>query len=115
MPEGHVYNEIAEFNRQDEHFWNADETHWEVFAEQEGKSGNRWYLWVFAALKSVVFFIDPTRSKSVPKNHLGNSAGVVVVDRYKAYFVLLGSGKIVLMFCWAHVRRDFLTHAKKYP
>jgi transposase len=110
-----VYHEIAEFNRQDEHFWNADETRWEVFAEQEGKSGNRWYLWVFAALKSVVFFIDPTRSKSVPKNHLGNSAGVVVVDRYKAYFVLLESGKIVLMFCWAHVRRDFLTHAKKYP
>lgn len=110
-----VYDAIAEFNRQDEHLWNADETRWEVFAEKEGKVGHRWYLWVFAALKSVVFFIDPTRSKTVPQNHLGNSEGKIVVDRYKSYLVLLKTGKMILIFCWAHVRRDFLTHAKKYP
>jgi len=110
-----IYAAIAEFNKKDEHLWNADETRWEVFAEQEGKVGSRWYLWVFAGLKSVIFFIDPTRSKTVPQNHLGNSEGKLIVDRYKAYFILLKSGKIVLCFCWAHVRRDFVTHAKKYP
>jgi transposase len=110
-----LYDAIAEFNRNDEHLWNADETRWEVFADQEGKIGHRWYLWVFAAVKSVIFFIDPTRSKRVPQNHLGNSEGKLIVDRYKAYFILLENGKIVLCFCWAHVRRDFVTHAKKYP
>jgi transposase len=110
-----LYDAIAEFNRNDEHLWNADETRWEVFTEQENKVGHRWYLWVFAALKSVIFFIEPTRSKTVPQNHLGNSQGKLVIDRYKAYFILLKTGKIILIFCWAHVRRDFLTHAKKYP
>jgi len=27
----------------------------------------------------------------------------------------LENGQIILIFCWAHVRRDFLTHARKYP
>jgi len=109
-----LYDAIAEYNR-NENLWNADETRWEVFAEKEGKAGHRWYLWVFAAVKSVVFFIDPSRSKTTPQNHLGHSKGKLIVDRYKAYFILLESGKIILIFCWAHVRRDFLTHARKYP
>jgi transposase len=109
-----LYDAIVEYNRR-ENLWNADETRWEVFAEKEGKAGHRWYLWVFAAVKSVVFFIDPTRSKTVPQSHLSNSEGKLIVDRYKAYFILLESGKIILIFCWAHVRRDFLTHARKYP
>jgi transposase len=108
-----IYQAIIEFN-QKEKLWNADETRWEVFADLAGKIGHRWYLWVFAGMKSVVFYLDPTRSKAVPKKHLGNSSGKLIVDRYKAYFVLLKNG-ITLAFCWAHVRRDFITHAKKYP
>ena len=110
-----IYEAIKIYNRNDEHLWNADETRWGVFAAQEGKTGNRWYLWVFAGLKSVAFFIDPTRSKIVPQKHLGKSKGKIVVDRYKGYFVLKSNGDMTLIFCWAHVRRDFLTHAKKYP
>ena len=41
-------------------------------------------------------------------------AGILVVDRYCAYKVLLDGGRIVLAFCWAHCRRDFLEVAKSY-
>ena len=40
-----------------------------------------------------------------------------MVDRYKAYQAMtqVKSGLIVLAFCWAHVRRDFLTVARTWP
>jgi transposase len=40
-----------------------------------------------------------------------------VVDRYKAYQAIdkVKSGRIVLAFCWAHVRRDFVRLAKSWP
>jgi transposase len=36
------------------------------------------------------------------------------VDRYGAYKVIGKNGLFILAFCWAHVRRDFLNHAKGY-
>jgi transposase len=36
------------------------------------------------------------------------------VDRYSAYKVIAKEGLFILAFCWAHVRRDFLKHAKGY-
>ena len=43
--------------------------------------------------------------------------GILVVDRSKAYQAIdkVKSGLIVLAFCWAHVRRDFLTLARSWP
>jgi len=40
-----------------------------------------------------------------------------VVDRYKAYQVIaqVKRGLIVLAFCWAHVRRDFVAVARTWP
>ena len=39
------------------------------------------------------------------------------MDRYSAYKLVAknSNGEIILAFCWAHVRRDFLTVAKGYP
>jgi transposase len=39
------------------------------------------------------------------------------VDRYKAYQAIdqVKKGLIVLAFCWAHVRRDFVTVARTWP
>src|SRR5258708_22830273 len=41
----------------------------------------------------------------------------MVVDRYKAYQAIdqVKRGLIVLAFCWAHVRRDFVTLARTWP
>ena len=95
--------------------WHADETRWLVFVVLEGKVGDRWYLWVFHSAEVVVFVLAAGRSHDVPEEHFGpvEGRGILVVDRYKAYQAIdkVQSGRIVLAFCWARVRRDFLTVA----
>jgi transposase len=96
---------------QQQTFWHADETRWHVFVTLEGKVGHRWYLWVFHGADVVVFVLSPTRAHEVPEEHFGEDAeGILLVDRYSAYKAIqqVKNGAIVLAFCWAHVRRDFL-------
>ncbi len=48
--------------------------------------------------------------------YAGWPKGHVICDRYSAYKSLAKQLPfIILAFCWAHVRRDFLDAAKKYP
>lgn len=109
-----VYREIILHN-QSASRWHADETRWMVFSQVEGKSGYRWYLWVFESDDSVVFILDQTRSSKVPKEHFKDATeGFLTVDRYKAYNVVAKDGRIILTYCWAHVRRDFIVVAKGY-
>lgn len=99
-------------------FAQADETRWMVFVAQEGKAGYRWWLWVFLSADTVVFRLDPTRSHDVPEGHFPADARVVLmVDRYSAYKAMaqVKVGNVVLVFCWAHVRRDFVTVGKGWP
>ena len=96
-------------------FAQADETRWMVFIVLEGKTGYRWWLWVFLGQDTVVFRLDPTRSHEVPEGHFAAEARVVLmVDRYSAYKAMaqVRLGNVVLVFCWAHVRRDFVTVGK---
>ena len=39
------------------------------------------------------------------------------MDRYQAYQAIdqVKGGQMVLAFCWAHVRRDFVTVARTWP
>jgi len=99
-------------------FAQADETRWMVFVVQEGKTGYRWWLWVFLGEDTVVFRLDPTRSHDVPEGHFPADADVVLmVDRYSAYKAMaqVKRGDVVLVFCWAHVRRDFVKLGKGWP
>jgi transposase len=99
-------------------FAQADETRWMVFIDQEGKTGHRWWLWVFLGEDTVVFRLDPSRSHEVPEGHFPAGAQVVLmVDRYSAYKAMtqVKLGDVVLVFCWAHVRRDFVTVGKGWP
>ena len=99
-------------------FAQADETRWMVFIDLEGKTGHRWWLWVFLGEDTVVFRLDPTRSHDVPEGHFPADARVVLmVDRYSAYKAMaqVKLGNVVLVFCWAHVRRDFVTVGKGWP
>jgi transposase len=96
-------------------FAQADETRWMVFINQDGKSGYQWWLWVFLGDDTVVFRLDPGRSHEVPEGHFPDDAPVVLmVDRYSAYKAMaqVKSGHVVLVFCWAHVRRDFVKVGK---
>jgi len=87
--------------------WKMDETRWMVFEEVDGKVGHRWWLWVIITDQTVVYLLEPTRSATVPKNHLGpDPQGIINADRYAVYTSL--GEKILVAFCWSHLRRDFI-------
>jgi transposase len=112
-----IYDALRERNRASG-YHQADETRWLVFVEKEGKTGHRWWLWVFAGEDSVVYVLDPSRSRTVPQDHFpDDAAGVLMVDRYTAYKAMqqVKEGQLRLAFCWAHVRRDFVQVGKAFP
>jgi transposase len=99
-------------------FAQADETRWMVFVVKEGKTGHRWWLWVFLGEDTVAFRLDPTRSHEVPEGHFSkDTRTVLMVDRYAAYKAMdqVKLGNVVLAFCWAHVRRDYVAVGKGWP
>ncbi len=108
---------LRQRNRQS-HYQQADETRWLVFVEQQGKVGFGWWLWVFNSEDTVVYILDDSRSHQVPEDHyLPQAGGVLMVDRYSAYKAMLQvkNGTLILAFCWAHVRRDFVRVGQGWP
>jgi transposase len=95
----------------------ADETTWKVFEQVAGKVGNRWYLWVFRTKCSVVFRMAPGRGADVPMEYYAELLVelVLVCDRYSAYKKMARVIGVLLAFCWAHQRRDFLDLSRDYP
>lgn len=70
--------------------------------------------------ESVVFYQRAaSRGAVVPQGHFASLQAlkvVVVCDRYTAYKCLAKNHEgILLAFCWAHVRRDFLDAARSWP
>jgi len=113
-----IYDALYTQQMTEDRFHN-DESGWKVFESIEGKTGNRWWLWVSRSASVVYFLIAPGRGADVPVAHFKNIAHqkiIVVCDRYSAYKSLSKQLPfIILAFCWAHVRRDFLDAGKKYP
>jgi transposase len=112
-----IYQALRERNRQGD-LHQADETRWPVFVPLEGKEGYGWWLWVFLGPDTVVFVLNVSRGHEVPEDHYqAESRGVLVVDRYSAYKAMswVKQGIVVLAFCWAHVRRDFIRVGKGWP
>jgi transposase len=113
-----VYDELYSRQMTEDRFHN-DESGWKVFESIVGKTGNRWWLWISRSASVVFFQIAPGRGADVPVEHFKNIQHqkiIVVCDRYSAYKSLAKQlDFIILAFCWAHVRRDFLDAGKKYP
>jgi transposase len=107
---------IAERNRASDH-WHADETGHRVFVQVPDKQSNRWYLWVFVAEDTTVYRMEPSRSHEVVVDHLGSkAAGILSVDRAAIYKAFVGKAKrVVLAYCWAHLRRDFIKAQLEHP
>ena len=99
--------------------FHSDESRWEVFAAIDGKVGHLWYLWITRSPEVIYYQVAPTRSAAVPIAHFSGleAAKVIVVcDRYSSYKKLARlNAAIILAFCWAHVRRDFLEVALSFP
>jgi transposase len=112
-----IYDAIRDRHTQSRYF-QADETRWKVFVEKAGKTGHLWWLWLFAGEDSIAYVLDSSRSHDVPESHFADDVqGVLMVDRYSAYKAMqqVKEGLLVLAFCWAHVRRDFVKVGKGYP
>jgi transposase len=101
-----------------EQLFHNDETRWEVFVDLPGKVGTRWYLWVTRSPSVIFYCIDPSRSAAVPGAHFAGLQAdkvIIVCDRYSAYKKLARlAPHILLAFCWAHVRRDFLDAGRAF-
>ncbi|MCP4828954.1 MAG: IS66 family transposase [Proteobacteria bacterium] len=104
-----------------ERLFHADETGWRVFESIENKASYRWYLWVMQSPSVVYYQMAPGRDAGVPLDHFGGLEEgqfpvFLVCDRYSAYKKLARELPIIaLAFCWAHVRRDFLEAARRWP
>ena len=104
-----------------EELFHNDETGWKVFEAIEGKVGYRWYLWVTQSPSVVYYAMAPSRSGDIPIEYFSGldkrlEQVIVVCDRYSAYKRLARENAVILLaFCWAHVRRDFLDAAKSWP
>lgn len=97
-------------------FSQADETRYLVFEASEGKANNKWWLWILLTADAIVYVVDPTRSATVPLAHFSGRSGILVVDRYSSYKAMARKNVgMVLAFCWAHVRRDFIVALTKRP
>jgi transposase len=111
-----IYEALLQRNRLGE-FHQADETRWLVFVLLDGKKGHGWWLWVVLGVDTVVYLLSSSRGHEVPETHFGPQAsGVLEVDRYSGYKAMaqVKSGRMVLAFCWAHVRRDFVGVGKSW-
>jgi transposase len=112
-----IYQALQERNRQGD-LHQADETRWPVFVVSDGKEGFGWWLWVFLGPDTVAVVLNVSRGHEVPEDpYQAESHGVLVVERYSAYKAMrwVKDGLLILAFCWAHVRRDFIRVGKGWP
>jgi transposase len=77
---------------------NVDETGW--FEKRHVRA----WLWVAVTSALAVFWIDPRRSGAAFRRFLGNFAGYLITDRWKAYF---RHPRKRHQICWGHLQRDF--------
>jgi hypothetical protein len=118
---------VREHNRASAYL-HADETSWPVFTLLEGKDGHYWWLWVFVGPDSVCYLVKPRRSAVMAAEHLGIDLDsplpalpggrdlVLHSDRYSVYDSLgLKVAGVTNLWCWAHVRRDFVGVRDRHP
>lgn len=136
-----LYQAMAIQLRKSSH-WHADESRWFMFVEIEGKNNHKWMMWCFTSKDIVLFVLDPTRAANVPCRALfdmdieelekagclqGATKGkplfehktkiskILNADRYSSYKRLQRALLLLIAYCWAHVRRDFVDIQTKYP
>lgn len=92
-----LYGEIIRRNQASGR-WQMDETRWRVFEQAEGKKTFRWWLWAVLSPDTVVYLLDPSRSRAVPRKHLGpDPEGTLTADRCSVYPGV--GGKIQVSHC----------------
>jgi transposase/FtsZ-binding cell division protein ZapB len=89
----------------------ADESTTQVIKENGRTYSQKSYMWMYhtgrdAAQQVALFEYQPTREGKHPQHFLKGFCGFLHVDAYSGYKGLEEQG-IILVECWAHVRRKF--------
>lgn len=88
-----------------------DETYFQVMNEEGRKDQTKSYMWVMRSVEPthrlVYYLYHPTRASAVPCVLLDGFRGVVQTDGYKGYDFLDALEFVILVACFAHVRRKF--------
>ncbi len=91
----------------------ADETRWKLMIAPKTET---WQAWGIACENAVCYRILDSRSAAAGRTLLDNYRGVVMVDGYAAYETIArGSPGMVLVHCWAHVRRKYVDIEHFHP
>ncbi len=90
----------------------GDETAWRIQELRGTDRSSRAWLWISVSQDAVYFHIDPSRSAQAANKLFGHATGTLflVCDRYSAYRKMAreAAGTVILCWCWAHQRRDFI-------
>lgn len=102
-----------------------DETSWKVFEVTEGKTGYRWWCWIFAGNDSTAFVIKPGKGADVAADHLGidlsaespilpGGATLLASSDFATCYQRLGRevNGFVNVYCWAHIGGTFFARAR---
>jgi transposase len=106
-----------------EDYFHCDETYWKVFEKLLDKANYQWYMWGLFSKSVRYYHFSPNRSTQSLQNIFSGlnetlKEITIVSDRYAAYKCYAKNELkvlVILAFCWAHVRRDFLNAANSYP
>ena len=96
----------------------ADETSVRVLGEEDNPSNSKSYMWLYrtgcdANRPIALYDYQPNRRHINPKSFLEGFSGYLHSDGFKAYHKL-ASG-IIVVGCWAHLRRKFTDILKSIP
>lgn len=88
----------------------ADETSLRV--QHREKLG---FVWTFIHENLIAYRFSPDRSGDTPKDFLGDSNGILVVDAYSGYNAVTSPSRRLRAGCWAHVRRKLFESREQAP
>jgi hypothetical protein len=90
------------------HVVQSDDTGITVLDPSHANGSRRSFLWAYVGDRDeVVFDFTTGRGREGPRLFLGDYSGYLQVDAYAGYDVVLKTGRIVDVGCWAHARRRF--------
>lgn len=94
----------------------ADETTIQVLKEPDKTAQQQSYMWMFAGgspeESSVVYHYADSREHTVPLEMLKDFKGYLHCDGYGGYDCVANKKNIILVGCWYHARRKFISAEK---